>query len=363
MRLSYKIAGAAAALGLMTATTACSSEASGDEVTLIVSSMLTEDHPASRAFDTWMEEVTERTDGRITFETYFNGSLCAAAEALNCAASGTADITFSAIGVHPELVITNIGNVPFVTNDLQANQDALNRLYQESDEFQAEFEEGHNQHLLYIHNNTAPILASKPELADLDAIEGLKVRAGGSMITAINALGANPVAIDLAEIYEGIERNVVDAVAFPLESFVDYRLMEVAENVYDLGEYIGSYATNAYSINSDTWAGLGEETQQILTEVSEEIAGTYVADYLEPVMVENCAVLAEEGIEIREIGPEDAGLEYRETAGATAREAWIESAAGVVEDPAGFFDTYVEYVEEASTGSSLTAFGTCHGAA
>lgn len=350
---------AATSLGLLTA---CGGGASGsqEEVQLTFSSFLTEAHPASVAAEAWMEQVTERTDGAVTFETFYNGSLCGAADSIACAEDRTADVVMSVPAYNPDMTLANIGSVAFQTSDLQANGDAINKLYEDNDDFRAGYED-RGLTMLWAFNNSMPVLATPAQLDSLSDIDGMSLRASGSMSTGIAALGANPVAIDPAEIYESLERGVVDGATFPLESIVDYRLTEVAPNVYDLGEFMGSYATNAYTMNLDAFESLGEEHQDAVREVSEEISGTYVEEYLIPTMEENCRALAESGTTVERLGPESAGEQWAERAGGGQREAWEQSASEFT-DATAMFDAYLANIEEFSSGDAPTTAQVCAGA-
>lgn len=349
-----------AAAALAVVGSACSAGGGGGgDVTLTVSSFLTEDHPASVAFAEWMDEVTEQTDGAVEFETFYNGSLCGAPDQVNCVENGTADIAIAVPAYTPEMTLSNVGSVAFVSNDLQANSNAINRLHDEVDEFQQEFE-GRGMRLLYTFNNSIPVLATRTPIDGLDDLAGLDIRASGATTTALDVLDANPVAIDPGEIYEAVERGVVQGVTLPLESIVDYRLHEVAPHIYDIGEFMGSYATNNYLINAGAFDRLSADQQDVVTEVSEQIAGRYVEDFLNPLTRESCETIADGGGDLQEIGPEAAGLDWREQGLALQREAWEAQATSVVDDPSALFERYLELVdEETDPAAPLTTLDVC----
>jgi TRAP-type C4-dicarboxylate transport system substrate-binding protein len=350
---------AAASLGLLAACGGGGSS-SGEEVELTFSSFLTEDHPASVAAEAWMEQVTEGTDGAVTFETFYNGSLCGAADSISCAEDRTADVVLAVPAYNPDMTLANVGSVAFQTSDLQANQDAINALYEDNEDYRGEYE-GRGLTMLYTFNNSMPVLASPEPVDSLNDIDGMSLRASGAMSTGIAAVGANPVAIDPAEIYEALERGVVDGATFPLESVVDYRLTEVAPNVYDLGEFMGSYAMNTYTMNLDAFESLSVEHQDVLREVSDDLAGNYVEEYLIPTMEENCRALAETGTTVERLGPETVGEAWAEQAGSEQRQAWEESASELT-DATAMFDAYVANIEEFSKGDAPTTAEICAGA-
>lgn len=352
---------AAASLGLLAACGGGDGGSSADEVKLTVSTFVTEEHPASEGFKSWMEKVTEASDGAITFEEFYNGSLCAAPDSISCAEDRTADIVMAVPAYNPDMVVANIGSVAFQTSDLQANGDALNKLYAEDEDYRAEYE-NRGLKMLYTFDNSMPVLASPEPVATLEDLDKQSIRASGSMSTGIAALGVNPVAVDPSEIYESLERGVVDGATFPLESVVDYRLNEVAPHVYDLGEYMGSYAMNTYTMNMESFESLSDEHQAILEDVSAEVAGSYVADFLDPAVEANCATLKESDTTVERIGPEEVGQQWADEAGDMQRTAWEESAAEFVDDPASMFDAYLANIEEASSGESRTTAEICEGA-
>src|SRR5699024_10670648 len=109
--------------------------------TLVVNYPVSEDHSQTQAFLSFAEEVTERTDGQVTFEHHFNAALCALPEAIECASNGTVDISFATHAYTPELALANLSSTPFVSTDLQAAADAHNQLHAEDPAYAAEFDD------------------------------------------------------------------------------------------------------------------------------------------------------------------------------------------------------------------------------
>ena len=94
---------AATLIAALTGCTSAPSAATGGEglndmkpIVLKYSDSNVESAAHAIAFKSFMDEVTEKTDGKITFETYFSGTLHPAAEALSALQSGLTDITFVA---------------------------------------------------------------------------------------------------------------------------------------------------------------------------------------------------------------------------------------------------------------------------
>ncbi|WKK14858.1 TRAP transporter substrate-binding protein DctP (plasmid) [Rhodococcus ruber] len=354
---------AAAPLALLTAcaggATTGGSPASGEGVQLTVSSFVTEGHPLALAFDEWMEEVTNRTDGAVTFETFYNGSLCSGPDSIACAEDRTADIVLATPAYSPDMTLANISSVGFQTSDLQANQDALNKLYEDFPDARAEYED-RDLTLLYSLNSATALLASIDRVDSLEDIEGMSLRAAGAMTDGIAELGAQPVATDPAEIYEALGRGTIDGALFGVEHIVDYRLPEVAPYYYDIGEFAGSYAVVNYVMNLSAFESLGDEYQSVVREVSGEIAGDYVEEYLIPATEDGCRELEEAGVTVEQIGPESVGEAWRQSAGDKQRQAW-ESNAAQLTDATAMFDAYAAYIEEFSSGEASSVAEICAG--
>jgi len=120
---------------------------------------------------------------------------------------------------------------------------------------------------------------------------GLKLRTG-SFIPFLNALGASPVAIPLAETYPSLERGVIDGMTFPetltdasLRSLLKYKVEPLFYNV-----------NQSFLINTDVWNGLPKDLQDDIERISLEVEDDIVAAARK--MVEEINEVArEEGME------------------------------------------------------------------
>ena len=318
-----------------------------DPVTLSFASFVTDQNPHMIAFQAWMEEVTERTGGAVTFDTFYGEALCAGPEINACTADGRVDIGFTTATYTPaDFPVATVANVPFLTSNLQANVNALNQLYDESDDLRGEFE-SQNQHLLYFGPVGLPVLAMTTEITSLDDFDGLSIRAVGALGGAFEALGINPVAVAPAEQYESLQRGVLDGSAFTIDGHADFRHFEVADYWYDLGEYSGSYAAMHTSINLDTWNALDPQIQEIMTDVSDSLASTITSEFFLATDERDCATVVEGAAEFGRLQPEDAAEAWADEWGDVLLAEWIERAdeAGT-SDAAGLADRYIELLEE-----------------
>lgn len=319
-----------------------------EAVTLSVAHTNTPDHFNGLAMQQWMDEVTEATDGSVEFEPFWTGSLCPAAEIAACVTSGVADIGFTSPTYNPaNHPIATIADIGFVTKDLHAYELALNEMYENSPDMQSEYE-ALNQRLLYFEPFAVPGLASKTGgIEELDDLAGQKIRANGSWVSALERLGAVPLTVDWNEIYESVQRGVIDGANVPAPAVSDMGLDDVVTHYYDLGAYLGATTTMQVVMNQDKWGQLSESQKNAIDDVTASTMETKVANFMAKASEEACATFDEAGIEVVELKPSDDTEEWVESVGAEQRAAW--AATSGLEDPDAFLEEYLSLIAKYTT--------------
>jgi TRAP-type C4-dicarboxylate transport system substrate-binding protein len=338
---------AAAALGLTAA--GCSpttGEETGEETyTLSWTSYVGPDSHFSLAMNRWVEEVEARTDGRVQVETFVLEALCATLDGLACVKDGRADIAYTSVGFHPaEFPMGNVVTVPFLTENPMAPVQASEELYATNDEYRAQFE-NQGLDLLYFTPTTPAVLGTKEATEDISWLASKSVRGNARLLNALDLVGANAVSIPIPEIYESIDRGVIDAwFAAPLDNAIlDYKLGEVTSHMADTGA--GTFTNGMAVINSEVLASLPEDIQAIIAEVNAEILAGYESDFLQTVYDDTCAGVEAEGVELS-IWSDAAKKEWRDRVEGDLFDGWAsEAAANGVSDPQGFFDEYSALAE------------------
>lgn len=347
----------AVVLGLSGCASSTENANAEQDVTLTYATFVGADHPTSQAFEAWAERVTTETGGAVTFETYYDGTLCAAGELGDCVSNGTADMGFVIPGYEPaNFPIASFSNIGFVTNDLQAQVDSFGELYEESAELKNEFE-NQGLHILYSTASNPYLIATNKEVENFDDLSGLGLRAPGDTTEALASLGVNPVAITIAESYESIDRGVIDGIITALDGLVDARLQEVTPHIYDIGEYWGNGMMHHVVVNSNAWERLSPETQEIMAAASEDVSSSFFATY--DSTDRDCGLLEEAGVEVSKIGPEEQGDTWAEEAQRLQIDAWLGRVGQAVDDPEALFNRFVEIVEEKESGDNPTHVSQC----
>lgn len=276
MRFSFKSFIASAMTVAVLAGTVWSSGAHAQVVRKLTYATYIPDTFAMTKADVWfMNEVTRRTNGRITFEKYYSGSLLKASDILPGVSSGAADIGNSVPSAYnrQDYPLSNI-TLPFITTRVDSLTYAFKDLYDKNPQFRKEYE-SRGLKLLYAPAYAENTIWSTKEIAKPADVKGLRVRAVLAVGDSLAKMGASIVAIPFPDAIDGMRRGALDAMsATPFDTGVSAGLSEIARFGSDAGS-MGVYAVSATVINQKTWAALDAETQKIMETVAADVPTQY----------------------------------------------------------------------------------------
>lgn len=308
-------------------------------VTLRVSSFHPERAAFSQAIAAWTDEVTKRSEGRITFEHYWGGSLLSAPDTLPGVADGRADLGLTGAVYHPsQLPLSMIDSLPFMSPNAAAIGNAFVEMYETSADLRAEYE---NSGVLLA--GYAPVSVnlffSKQPIPTMDALQGLRIRTLGLAADALNAAGANPIALPQPQVYESLEKGLLDAsFGAGIDLGVDFNFHRLAPHVID--PHYGVWAHGIFVINKGVYDGLDEVSRNIIEEMRREFGEIYIEALLRA-EDERCEELKEVNASMT-IWPQTEAEKWKAALGDTAREKWLGSQN--ISDAAGFLGQYEERV-------------------
>jgi len=297
-------------LALLTLTVALAlpgrSEASDefDKVRLRYAGFLPASHTREIFLQKWMDEVTKRSGGAVTFDAFRDQALLATTALLDGASRGISDISYVAAGYHPsELPLTTLMDLPFLTNNSQALMLTVQQMLMEFEELKKEHD-GKNVALLGSIPGDPTILGSRDPWKTLADIKGKRIRAFGLINQTLVALGGVPVALPAPEIYASMERRVIEGYSgLPASLIQPMALQEVTKYVIDYGA--GNYANVAIFMNKRRFDGLKPKTRALLVDTFAEMArDNYIAD-ISKVNKERAKSLADAKLEFVRWSKED----------------------------------------------------------
>lgn len=226
----------------------------------------------------FLEEVTKETNGRVTFETYFGGSMTKSGETLEAVSGGLADIAFVPEGFYEsQFYPLFVAMLPYSTTSEWVANKALKEMFDTYAPFTEMCKKQGVVNLGPVVPSEVVIVSTKKPINGLADMQGLKIRAMGAVNSEMSMLGATPVALDASEIYEALERDTVAAATgIPVTLAVSYKLQEVAD--YFIFSGIGTYTTSSLYMNEKTWNSLPEDIQKAFRTVYDRFVDEYSSD-------------------------------------------------------------------------------------
>lgn len=259
-------------LAVALAASACggvaSNSASEGTITLRTANVLPPDTAQSAMIDWFVEELEERTDGEVRAEVSYGGALVSGSDTLPALKQGRAEAGFVVPAYFPaELPLNNINMVPIPDASQAARMRALDAIEAEVDIVAEEFE-NNDIVLLGVLPNPSSTLAVTGQVENLDDLSGRKVRTPSQPQNAIyEQLGAEPVFLASEEIYEAIERNIIDATTFPIDVQISNGITEVADT---LTPDVGQNGGGLFAMSRTTFDKLSDNAKSVIDDLRQE---------------------------------------------------------------------------------------------
>jgi len=292
----------AAVSGCLTLTLAgCAGGSNGDaggKVTLKFASGLPENLYISEAYADWAADVGEISGGEVEFDDYYAGSLVSQTDVAKAVSDGQVELGQFAPNTLPDkFKYTVVDSIPGAATDVGAVIAAYRKLYETKPELEAEWTKSGMVPLL-VQPVAANVLASTKELNSYEDVRGLRVRASGPMLSVMDELGATTVTLPQVEIYEGLQRGVVDAAtSLTLPSAASQSFGEVASRVYDVG--LPTAGLVVVVMNKSAYDDLPAQIKDAFAEAKDNADKAWV-DRLMEAGAQTCEPLAEQGAELIE---------------------------------------------------------------
>ena len=295
-------------------------ESADKPITLVFSSYLKENFTNNLTCQFWMDEVTKRTNGRVQFKTFYSGTLLKGKESLPGCGRGQCDLTLCPDAYtadrHP---LSMVQTLLFMSDKMDSYLRACYRLFTTEPLLIEEFTQN-NVHFLVEIPVSSNILGGREKINNAAQLKNKRIRAMALTADALSILGATPVGLPLGEVYDGLDKGVIDAYSltdFTLASM--FRLYEVAPYMIDTG--MGQFGGMFFVMNKKKWDKLPKDIQEIMTQVAKESIDKHVALYqnVEGKMVDR----AHEGGAKVVILSDQEKTKWRETAGPKLWNKWV----------------------------------------
>ncbi|RAH97270.1 C4-dicarboxylate ABC transporter substrate-binding protein [Acuticoccus sediminis] len=203
-------------------------------------------------FQAWADAVAEESGGELGVTVYPAQTLGKAPAGYDNARMGVADIAWTVQGYTAgRFPLSQIIELPGLFDTAEVGSCAFQKLY-DSGALDAEYED---THVLFVHTHGPGQLHTRDtpvsKIADL---QGLKLRRPTAVIgTLLSELGAEPVGLPAPQIYESLQRGVIDGYMITWESTTSFRLAELSKYHTDFGFYALAFVT---TMNKDKYESL-----------------------------------------------------------------------------------------------------------
>ncbi len=290
------------------------------------------------------EKVAEVTEGRVQIEIYPGAALASPPTSYDAAVTGIADIMWGLQGYTAgKFPLTSVVNLPFVDGgNAESMSKILWELYETFPEFQAEY--GDVKPLWFHASDSYQIVTKGKQVKTLDDLKGLKLRATSAEANAlIAAWGGTPVSMPMPDLYDALQKGVVDGGVIPIAAIKDFNLGDVVDYVT-----IGNFHNAAFFevMNKDSWNKIAPEDQAKMEElIGLEMSGKAGAAFDQNV-AEAMKIVEAEGIEVYELPAEE--LQRFKDASVGVTEKWIADMTAAGHPAQEVYDKFVELAKKYS---------------
>lgn len=296
----------------------------------------------------FLDEVTEATDGNVTYDFHYANSIVPPAEIPAAMADGTVDTGLVITSYNPaEFPISNWLSQLGFAGDSGAPAMALERAaattnwwFDNPDAAQADFVDkglipltpGFNAITSYHLICTEPV-------TNLAEARGKSVRTGGEAWADIaESIGMSPVSLPGAEMYEALQRGIVDCAMVGGADMVDSSLFEVAKHYTTMN--LPGFTPYGIFISKQTWDGLDETTKDAIW----ESVHAYIESLTLAGMELESSLFDQPGMEFHEMDSDlaDAVARHQEQ----VRDTAAETAPAALPDPQAAVDSFFSLNEQ-----------------
>ncbi|SDK52372.1 TRAP transporter substrate-binding protein [Billgrantia gudaonensis] len=249
----------------------------------------------------FQELIAEKSDGDISVEILGGGVLGHETEMFEQQMAGALDISIINPGLITDFSSTaNVFSIPFLYRDEDHWRQVLDGEVGRTiaDQITAETDV---RVLAFYGGGKRQVVSTEP-LESLDDLEGLKIRTNPTqpLITAWEALGADPTVMEWEEIYTGLQLGAIDGLLNEAEWIHRMRFHEVAPHI-GLSEH--DITVRLLTLSQATWDRLDETQREQVMEAAAESA-SYARDVQLEQDAEALDLLVEEGATLHEMDRE-----------------------------------------------------------
>jgi TRAP-type C4-dicarboxylate transport system substrate-binding protein len=213
----------------------------------------------------WAAEVAKQTGGKVEVKTFPGGTLLGARDMYDGVTKGVADIGLGAPSYDPGRFPLTAGvSLPV---GFKNSTVASRTLWTLTQEFKPkEFEEFK---VIAMFTTEPGYIQSRRPVASLADLKGMKLRAAGTGVPVLKALGAAPVGMPMPEVPQAVQTHVIDGTMTSREVLKDFKLAGALKFVTDYPTVVVTFAA---VMDAKRWSQLPPEVQQVIEALGPQMA-------------------------------------------------------------------------------------------
>ena len=213
----------------------------------------------------WAMEIEKRTNGMVKVQTFPGGTLLGARDMYDGVLNGVADVGLGSPSYDPgRFPLTSGVALPVeFPNATVASLTLLDLMR----EFQpAEYDKFK---IITMFTTEPGYIQSRDPVETLADLKGMKLRAAGTGVPVLKALGAAPVGMPMPQVPESVQTGVIDGTMTSREVLKDFKLAEMLHHVADYPTVVVTFAA---VMDKKKWDRLPDSVKKVIDDLAGEMA-------------------------------------------------------------------------------------------
>lgn len=234
------------------------------DVKLTYSGFFPPNHVQSKLAESWCKEVENQTEGRVKIAYYPGQTLTKATQTYDGVLSGLSDIGFSILQYsRGRFPLMDFINLPMGYPNGPVNTAIINEVFEKFSPAELD-----DVKVLYLHAHGPGVIHTKKhQIHEMKDFSGLKFRSHGPTAEMLKNLGGTPSALPMPELYQALQKGVVQGGVWDFSASSDWKLAEVVD--CDIVCSSISYSLGFFVVmNKDKWAMIDSADQKIIEKIN-----------------------------------------------------------------------------------------------
>lgn len=260
IRTLYLVIAIVAAVVTIILTVPTGVTAAGSTIRLKITHIFPPTDFTHKLFLEWAQKVENQTGGKVKASVFPVASLCPPPETYLSLVKGIADVACAPDGLSPDQFALEIGITQCMPDFPSAvvGTKIRKELYKK---FPVAFEEFKDVKFLWGISIPPSNLHTRTPVRTLADVKGMKLRAPRGAVDWIKAIGAVPVSLSSHEIFEAIQKGIVNGATISNDALKDWRLADVTKYTTEFGLYGGGFYV---IMNKKVWNSLPPDVQNVI---------------------------------------------------------------------------------------------------